>query len=325
MATTVNSDLIIYNDLAQTAYLERMQDVLQVFNEASRGAFVLTNESIEGDFKRRSLYEIAGGLEHRNVNSTAGVGQKNIGAGEAIGVKVPWKYGPYSTTEEAFKRRVRSLDEFSEVVGQHAADETLAYYIKAATAALEAAISTNPNLVVSGSFFNEGKKVLTKGLRKFGDRFGRVAIFAMDANTYFDLVDDSIDAKVFNEADVVIYGGQPGTLGKPVLVSDQLPPDAIFGLQAGAVSIIESQPPGFRSFEINDLENLAYGYRAEGVFNLEVLGYSWNADGAGGSAPAPANPNLTQIGTSANWVQYANSDKVTAGVLIEITGSAPNT
>ena len=35
MATTVNSDLIIYNDEAQTAYLERVQDNLDVFNASS--------------------------------------------------------------------------------------------------------------------------------------------------------------------------------------------------------------------------------------------------------------------------------------------------
>ncbi|MGS5769808.1 major capsid protein, partial [Acinetobacter baumannii] len=35
MTTTVNSDMIIYNQLAQTAYLERLQDNLNVFNEAS--------------------------------------------------------------------------------------------------------------------------------------------------------------------------------------------------------------------------------------------------------------------------------------------------
>ena len=28
MATTVNSDMIVYNDLAQTAYLERIQDAV---------------------------------------------------------------------------------------------------------------------------------------------------------------------------------------------------------------------------------------------------------------------------------------------------------
>lgn len=35
MTTTVNSDMIIYNQLAQTAYLERLQDNLNVFNQAS--------------------------------------------------------------------------------------------------------------------------------------------------------------------------------------------------------------------------------------------------------------------------------------------------
>ncbi|MCW4528913.1 major capsid protein, partial [Proteus mirabilis] len=41
MATTTNNDLVIYNDLAQTAFLERRQDNLAVFNQASNGAIVL--------------------------------------------------------------------------------------------------------------------------------------------------------------------------------------------------------------------------------------------------------------------------------------------
>ena len=91
MATTVNSDLIIYNDEAQTAYLERVQDNLDVFNASSNGAIVLDNELIEGDFRKRSFYKIGGSLEHRDVNSTGKVTAKKIGAGEAVGVKAPWK------------------------------------------------------------------------------------------------------------------------------------------------------------------------------------------------------------------------------------------
>ncbi|APG53117.1 hypothetical protein BGK56_00005 [Providencia stuartii] len=55
MATTTNSDLVIYNDLAQTAFLERRQDNLAVFNQASNGAIVLDNLFIEGDFRKRAL------------------------------------------------------------------------------------------------------------------------------------------------------------------------------------------------------------------------------------------------------------------------------
>ncbi|HDU5279550.1 TPA: hypothetical protein RFU88_003376, partial [Klebsiella aerogenes] len=54
MPTTVNSDLIIYDDLAQTAFLERRQDNLEVFNAASNGAIILDNELIEGDFRKRT-------------------------------------------------------------------------------------------------------------------------------------------------------------------------------------------------------------------------------------------------------------------------------
>lgn len=315
MATTVNSDMIIYNDQAQTAYLERMQDVLDVFNAASNGALTLRNELLEGDFVQRAFYTVPGSVAHRDVNSTSTVTGSKIGSDEMVGVKTPWKYGPYETTYEAFKRRARSPEEFSQLVGAHMADATLEYMIQAAFAALLAAIGTNANMNVTGNWTDDGKKVLTRGMRQFGDRFNRIAIFAMDSGTYFDLVDQAIVNKVYEEAGLVIYGGQPGTMGKPVLVSDLIAAETIFGLQAGAATITESQAPGVRSYPIDNQENLAMGYRAEGTFNVDLLGYSWNTEG---SPAAPANPSLSQLGTGANWRQYAASDKATAGVVIEV-------
>jgi uncharacterized protein YjdB len=316
--TTVNSDLIVYDRLAQTAYLERIQDVIAVFNANSQGALILRSEAIEGDFTKDAFYTVPGSLGHRDVNSVGPVTPQKLGADEMVGVKSPWKYGPYQTTEEAFKRRARSVEEFYQIIGQHMADATLDYMIQAAFAALGAAIGANAAMVTSGSFATDHKKVLTKGMRKFGDRFGRIAMFGMDSSAYFDLVDDAIDQKIYEEAGLVIYGGTPGTMGKPVLVSDKIPEDTIFGLQAGAVSIVESQAPGFRSYDVNDQENLAIGYRAEGAFNVDLLGYSWDVDG---SPPAPANPNLSQLGSGANWRKYADSDKATAGCIIELVSA----
>jgi uncharacterized protein YjdB len=320
MATTVNSDLIIYNDQVQTAYLERMQDVLDVFNAASNGALVLRNELLEGDFTYRSMYTVPGSVAHRNVNSDATVSGTKIGADEMIGVKTPWKYGPYEATEESFKRRARSVEEFSQLIGQHMADATLDYMIQAVFAALTAAIGANTAMVAQGDWVLDGKKVLTKGMRKFGDRAGRIVCFAMDSTVYFDMVDQAIDNKIFEEAGFVIYGGTPGTMGKPVLVSDKIPEDSIFGLQAGAAQVVESQAPGVRSYNIDNQENLALGYRAEGTFNIELMGYSWATDG---SPAAPSNPNLAQLGSGANWRKYASDNKATAGVLIEVETISP--
>ena len=316
MGTTVNNDTRIYDAVAQTSYLERIQDVLEVFNQNSAGAINLRSDAISGDFTRSAIYKIGGKIEHRDVNSTASVEEQKIGTDESIGVKVPWKYGPYSATEEAFKRRGRSVDEFYQLVGKDVADATLAGFIEHAFVSLDAAISSNPDMVATGSFATDHKKVLTKGLRKLGDRRNDIVIFAMDSSAYSDLVDDAIDQKIFEETGYVIYGGLPGTMGKPVLVSDKIPANKIFGLQAGAIEVVESQAPGFRSYEENGKENLSIGYRAEGTFNLKILGYSWNTNGA---TPAPANPTLAQLGSGANWYKYALDNKSTAGVVINLT------
>src|SRR3546814_7247783 len=84
MATTLNSDMVIYDDLAQTAYLERIQDVLEVFNASSAGAIRLVNENIEGDFKKRAFYTVGGSIVHRNVNTDATVNPAKIGSGEMV-------------------------------------------------------------------------------------------------------------------------------------------------------------------------------------------------------------------------------------------------
>lgn len=316
MGITVNNDTNIYDTVSQTSYLERLKDVLEVFNQSSDGAISLRSEAISGDFDRSSIYKIGGKIGYRDVNSADTVTEQKIGMDESIGVKVPWIYGPYAATEEAFKRRGRSVDEFYQLVGKDVADATLAGFIEHAFVSLDAAISSNPDMVATGSFATDHKKVLTKGLRKLGDRRNDIVIFAMDSSAYSDLVDDAIDQKIFEETGYVIYGGLPGTMGKPVLVSDKIPANKIFGLQAGAIEVVESQAPGFRSYPINDKVNLSIGYRAEGTFNLKMLGYSWNTNGA---TPAPANPTLAQLGSGANWYKYALDNKSTAGVVINLT------
>lgn len=315
MATTTNSDVIIYNETVQTAYFERIQDNLAVFNTNSAGAIGLNSEMVEGDLKLKSFYKLGGSIASRNVNSTAAVTGSKIGMDEQISVKSPWKYGPYETTEEAFKRRGKSPEEFSMLIGEDMGDAVLDGWVDYALAALQGAIGANTDMIVDGDLATEGKKVLTKGLRTMGDKFGMVAIWVMDSSAYFDIVDQAIDNKVYEEAGVVVYGGTPGTLGKPVLVTDKCPANKIFGLQAGAVLITESQAPGVRSYDIDNQENLAVGYRGEGVVNVEVMGYSWKTK-------TNVNPDVAAIGTASNWKKVATDNKATAGFIIDITPDA---
>ena len=303
--------MVIHSALAQTAYFEHLQDNLAVFNTGSAGAIVLRTEMVQGDFSKDAFYTIPDGMGHRDVEDTNDVTAKAIGSGEMVGVKSPWIYGPYKATEEQFKRRARTPEEFSELLGQHMAESMIDYAVKAAFASLDAAIESNAvSMSVAASFATEHKKAITKGLRTFGDRFGRISLLAMDSGSYFDMVDDAIGEKVYEEAGTVIYGGVPGTLGKPVLVTDTAPASKIFALQPGAVEIVESQAPGVRGYDINGKGNLMLGYQGEGAFNVDVMGYSY-----GGAA----NPNLATLGAAASWTKHATSDKMTAGARIVLS------
>lgn len=313
---TVNNNLVIYNDLAQTAYLERIQDRLEIFNTNSFGAIILDSELIEGDFRKRAFYKIGGSIAHRDVNSESTVTPSKIGADEMIGVKTPWKYGPYASTEEAFKRRARTVEEFAQVVGQDMADAVMAGWVEFAVNSLVGSIGSNSDMVVQGSLATDGKKVLTRGMRTLGDQFNRLSVWMMDSEMYFDVVDQAIDNKLFEEAGLVVYGGSPGTMGKPVLVTDRAPSGKILGLQGGAARVTESQLPGMRLFDIDNLENLSVGFRAEGVASVEALGYSWDTEAGG------ANPTAADLADVSNWDKYATSDKVTAGFIIDLNGAS---
>ena len=312
MTTTVNSDMIIYPALMQTSYLERKQDNLDIFNGASANAILLTNEAVMGDYSESSFYKIGGSIAHRDVNSTDPVTASKITSDAMVGVKTPWKYGPYATTEEAFKRRGKSPSEFSMLIGQDMADATTEGFIAYALGSVEAAIRSNATMVTTGNLATEGKKILTTGLRTMGDKFGSVAIWVMDSSMYLDIIDEAIDNKLYEEAGVVVYGGVPGTMGKPVLVTDKCPADVIFGLNQGAVTVKESQAPATRAYPIEGNENLEIGYRGEGTANIDVLGYSWKDK-------ATTNPTVAQLGLSTNWLKYATSDKATAGFIIDVT------
>ncbi|TLN82070.1 major capsid protein, partial [Acinetobacter baumannii] len=85
--------------------------------------------------------------------------------------------------------------------------------------------------------------------------------------------------------------------------------------QYGAVTVTESQVPGFRAYDINDEVHLAFGMRSEGAFNLVFIGYSWDTSKG-------ENPDLTLLGSSANWIKYATSNKMTAGTLLDLSGTA---
>jgi hypothetical protein len=319
MTVTTNKDFVIYNDQAQTGYFERIQDNINVFNKESLGAITFISEFILGDFSKRAFFNIGGSIQYRDVDSEEDVKAEKISQGEKIGVKCPYMFGPFESTKEAFLRTGHSPEVFSFMVGLRAADAFMEGCIQYALKAVIAATKSNSNLVVKGNLKSDGAHAINKALSTFGDKADRIALLVMNSAEYRELVGHALTEKVYGEVGAVIYGAMPGTLGKPVLVTDQAPKGLVFGLQAGAVTITESQPPEFASYPVYNKVNLGLAYRGEGVFNIDVLGYSWTGK---------ENPKLEDIANQNNWKLIAKSNKATAGFIIEhdeaITPSSTN-
>lgn len=309
--TTTPRDMVIYNTVAVTTFVEKLQENLDVFNKASQGAIVLDSEMKMGAFSKSSFFKLNGHTEWRDIYSTEKAEHKKIAMGENVSAKIPWMYGPYSTTIEAFNRQGLTTATFAASVGEDAAQAQKEAYIAHAMAALKGALTAS-SLVVKGSFKTGApQKALSAGLRKFGDKAQRIRLFVMNSVDAFDFMESSIDNKLYEEAGMVVYGGAPGTLGKAVLVTDECPVGEVYGLVQNAVRVTETQASQFVFYEINDQINLAVGYRGEGNFNIEVLGHSYDVKQG-------ENPKLATLASPATWIKTAESIKSTAGVIVDL-------
>jgi len=310
---TLPAQLTQYNAQFHSGFLERLADVSDAFNAQSNGAIVLRSESLIGNVAQQSLYTGAGSVVHRDITSNTPVSDQLLQDTEAVSVKTAWRFGPLATTDEALLRKGQSLDTFRFLAGNRSAEAALQYQLDCAIASMTGAFLGNSGVQASGNLATEGRKVLTKGLRRFGDRFSDLRLWVMSSASYFDIVDSAIVDKLFGEIGAVIYGGLPGTLGLPVLVTDRCPDSLIFGLRDGGVELVQSQPPVYAEDRVTGLPNLAYRIQAEGVFNAAVFGYRW--------APSPAivNPNASQLAGSTAWTKWATDDKNTAGIVIQLT------
>lgn len=307
---TFPSAMAVYDQQARTGYLDALQNNVNLFNDASQGTILLDAQNILGNFNTDTLFHVELGVRHRDVESDAKVGTTGIYMSETVGVKLPWTLDAKKITDESLSRAGYTRQVFSFLVGQRTAEALSSYYVEHALKALLAS-STAGGLVVKGDLKKERQVALNKAIRLFGDKAERIKLFVMSSNAYNDLVDTTIASAIYQSEGIVLREGTPGTLGRPVLVTDKAPDDKVFALQPGAVKLTESSVPKFVFFDDYQSENFGLVYRGEGNFNLELLGYSY--DKAQG-----ANPKIDVIASAAAWKPVVTSKKLLGGAVIDL-------
>lgn len=320
MANNTVSNFTIYDNYYQTAMLEQLEKNLEIFNGASNGAIVLRSENSAGNYNYSTMFDLADTVDHRDNTSTSDQDDGYLTDTERADVKTNLKYKPIKMTLDAWRKKGMTAQDFSTILGATNATRKQEAFVTYATSILAAKISAESDLtndITSDSASTLNVDALAEALSKFGDKAGNIVCWVMHSKPYFNLVRNAISDKIYQEAGTVVYGGSPGTLGKPVVVTDgglvsddSTPQYYTLGLTAGALEIVQSEPDVVWTAEITGEENLAYRIQGEFAVNIAVRGCTWDVTHGG------ANPNLATLATATNWDNLFTDVKHLPGVCV---------
>lgn len=323
MAIGLASDFKIYQEEFYGGMFERVAQMIQVFNGASRNTLQLVQKELKGDYNKESfLQDIATLITRRDTTSVSGVTDLPMTQEELVGVKINRKIGPVANTLDSWRKIAKDQREMSFKLGGMIGERKMKDYVNtiimAVEAALEAQIATNGYDFTGTGTITHG--ALNTAMSKLGDQSSRIVAFIMHSKVYHDLIGQAITDKITEVAGVTIMQGNVATFGRPTIVTDcpslfevgatTTGDDAYvtLGLVARAGVVMESEKEEIVSQVITGLENLIFRVQGEYAFNLNVKGTQWDITNGG------ANPTDANIAVTTNWDMVATDQKDLAGV-----------
>lgn len=321
MAIGKDSDFVIFQDEFYGGQYEAMTQNANAFNGASNNGMIMQTRDIRGNYGKESfLKELTSLVTRRDLTSVSAATDIAMTMDEFINVKINRKIGPVAQTLGAWRKISADSREMSfqlgRMIGEQKAKDMVSTAIGAVEAALQGqATATVDKTAASVTTLCHAHLVAAMNLR--GDKANEIVCWVMHSKPFFDLVGAAISDNVTNVADAVIYGGGPGTLGKPVVVTDAAQllqagsPNSypVLGLVQAGVSVIESEQQDIYSEIVTGLEQLALRVQGEYAFNIGVKGFKWDVTNGG------TNPTDANVFTTTNWDVAGTSDvKRWAGV-----------
>jgi hypothetical protein len=338
MATTIYTDLKVYDPQFQAGFIETLYQNVNAFNEASRGALALNTDPLIGHYQKRAFWDervdSQSGIARRDPGSTAAATAIKLTQDEFISVKLNRKNGPYETTLDAFRKAIaagmspqEAGEQFSRIIGVQTAQAVPKEMLDRALAAIEAKLDATTALEHTATDGTVEVSDLVSGLAKFGDAAGQIALWVMHSKQFFDLLSAQVTSTATVYASDIfgatVYQGVPATLGRPVLVTDSaslkevngvssgVDKYSILGLTRGAAQLVISEPPAaVLEGPLTGSENLFYRWQAEYAYNLELRGCQWDTTAGG------ANPTNATVATATNWDTVVANDKGLPGVIV---------
>lgn len=317
------SNMQVFNQYYQPAIIETLAQMVDKFNEASRGAIVLTTQGFDGDFLQHSFFAALHSARRRvdRYASNGTASATSLAQTKESAVKVAGGFGPIKFEPGQMTWLQKPTGEAIAHISQNFAEAMMQDQLNSAVAALVAALSTasdskydgiadvSPNVGITQSTLN-------KSHAKFGDHSAALICQVMTGSVAHKIIGQNLSngQQLFQAGNVTVLD----ILGKTVVVTDApalyedaspLDKEKVLSLVEGAATVFDGGDIIANIDTTNGKERIETTFQADYTFGLALKGYTWDTS-AGGKSPTDA-----ELATGSNWDRTATSVKHTAGVI----------
>lgn len=317
------SNMQVFNQYYQPAIIETLAQMVDKFNEASRGAIRLTTQGFDGDFLQQSFFSALHSARRRvdRYASNATASPTALAQLKESAVKVAGGFGPILFEPGQMTWLQKPTGEAIAHISQNFAEAMMQDQLNSAIAALVAALSVASDSKYDGiadASPNVGitQSTLNKSHAKFGDHSSALVCQIMTGSVAHKLIGQNLanSASLFTAGNVTVLE----ILGKAVVVTDApalyedaspLDKEKVLTLVEGAATVFDGGDMIANIETSNGKERIETTFQADYTFGLALKGYTWDTTG-GGKSPTDA-----ELATGSNWDRTATSVKHTAGVI----------
>ena len=307
-----------FNEFGYKAFVNTIQQKIDLWNSATGGALMLESMAFSGDVYEKAAFEnLSSLIGDRDPASTAANTEHALSELLQIEVKMAWGMPNISYTNTSFDWTKRDPQEAGTLFGNAVAEGAMQYMLNNLIGAAVAAIADGAHgqVVYDGTASTASPETLNQASGLFGDRRSAIKVWIMHSKSQTDIFGYALA----NSNDLFDYAGVRVLTdghGRPLIEtdSDALTFDNVgtqnyiqLGLVSGGATVKEQGD--MRSYEVTNLDevNAKQLMKAEGSFGIGIKGYTWDK--------AVVKPTSAQVRTPANWSLITDVGlKDTAGV-----------
>jgi Major capsid protein 13-like len=319
------SALKVFSQFSQGSATETLQQQIELFNGATKGAIVLKAASNEGDYSDATMWaKLSGLVRRRDAYGAGAVAQLDLAQLQDTSVKVAAGTPPVGIDPGMLTWINKAPKEAGVVYGRQLAVDRLADMLGVGIAAAAAALYNDGDNLFDGTAANAGLAALNSTAAKMGDKAGRIAVWVAHSKPIFDIYGEALA----NANRLFVFGNVrviEDAFGRPLIMTDEpslinptgigagpdVPSYYTLGLVPGAI-LMEDNGDYLENIETsNGDENILRTIQSEWTYNASVRGFAWDKTNGGKS------PTTAALSTGTNWDRFATSNKDLAGVLLE--------